>query len=379
MASEDAGTRMRGPRESVDDLPARMNLQEEEDDDFVWEEELPDLTVAAKWLAIARVHTPKIFSTSALYGDMRAAWNPARHVVWRKINGNLFTTHSSCLADWNKAMLEGPWLFRGQTLIMKEYDGVWAQIHRLPDNFLIDQTVCGMATHIGEVEEIQLRLPTGFFGEFVRVEVSIDINAKIKRFVTGKKGDERVRYQARYEKLPTFCFNCGEFGHWYEECGGGEHDESGFGWGKFVLADAFRAGHAGRGVAGPLRGRGSRGRAGGGRGRGKGKDAYNPNQSWCFNAQNQNLVNVGGRKETDRGEDEYPGNLDETHWWWCRIICKCLINAHLLRMDQAQAQYIQTRASKYQGWRDEPIGTGGGCFTACSPRSLPFMPPHASK
>ncbi|KAE8797296.1 putative disease resistance protein RGA3 [Hordeum vulgare] len=70
-----------------------------------------------------------------------------------------------------------------------------------------------MASRIGEVEEIQLRLPTGFFGEFVRVKVSIDINAKIKRFVTGKKGDERVRYQAKYEKLPTFCFNCGEFGH----------------------------------------------------------------------------------------------------------------------------------------------------------------------
>ena len=237
MEDEVPGSQRKGTKESTKDLLARLNLQEKEDDDFVWEEELPDLRSAAKWLAIARVHTPKTFSPSALYGDMRAAWNPAKTVSWRRINENLFTAQFGCLADWNKAMFEGPWLFKRQAVIMKEYDGfknpesiqldkltVWAQIHRLPDNFLIERAVRGMASRIGEVEEIQLRLPAGFFGEFVRVKVSIDINAKIKCFVTGKKGDERVRYQVKYEKLPTFCFNCGEFGHWYEKCGEGEHD-----------------------------------------------------------------------------------------------------------------------------------------------------------
>ena len=140
----------------------------------MWEEELPDLMAAAKWLAIARVHTPKTFSLSALYGDMRAAWNAAKTVSWRRINENLFTAQFGCSADWNKAMFEGPWLFKGQAVIMKEYDRfknpesiqldkltVWAQIHRLPDNFLIEPAVRGMASRIGEVEEVQLRIPTG--------------------------------------------------------------------------------------------------------------------------------------------------------------------------------------------------------------------------
>ena len=30
-------------KETTEELLARLNLQEEEDDDFVWEEELPDL------------------------------------------------------------------------------------------------------------------------------------------------------------------------------------------------------------------------------------------------------------------------------------------------------------------------------------------------
>ncbi|KAI4975085.1 hypothetical protein ZWY2020_048692 [Hordeum vulgare] len=211
---------------------------------------------------------------------MRVAWNPTRTVMWRKIKDNLLTTQFGSLGDWNKAMLEGPWIFRDHAVIMKEYDGfkkpesvaldklsVWAQIHLVPDNFLIEPTVRGLASHIGEVEEVQLKLPARFFGEFVTVRVKIDINAKIKCFVTGKKEEERLRYQVKYEKLPIFCYNCAEFGHWHEECGDGIHDESAFEWGDFVLADNVRFKPAGRGDFGTQRGRGGPGRSGG-RGRG---------------------------------------------------------------------------------------------------------------
>lgn len=100
-------------------------------------------------------------------------------------------------------------MFQGHAVIMSEYDGfkkpdtiklhklaVWAQFHRLPDNFLIEPAMRGQASRVGEVEEIQLKLPAGFFfffGEFVRVKIKLDINAKIKRFVNGKKGEERVK------------------------------------------------------------------------------------------------------------------------------------------------------------------------------------------
>ena len=49
----------------AEELLARLTLQEEEEDDFVWEEELPDLMEPAQWLAIARVHTSKTFSPNA--------------------------------------------------------------------------------------------------------------------------------------------------------------------------------------------------------------------------------------------------------------------------------------------------------------------------
>jgi hypothetical protein len=33
------------------------------------------------------------FSQSALFADMRAAWNPVKEVVWWRVDDNLFTLH----------------------------------------------------------------------------------------------------------------------------------------------------------------------------------------------------------------------------------------------------------------------------------------------
>jgi hypothetical protein len=48
-----------GGKSDVEELLGRLNLHEEEADEFVWEEEAPDPEAKAKWLAIAKVHTSR--------------------------------------------------------------------------------------------------------------------------------------------------------------------------------------------------------------------------------------------------------------------------------------------------------------------------------
>ncbi|KAE8806492.1 Superoxide-generating NADPH oxidase heavy chain subunit B [Hordeum vulgare] len=195
---------------------------------------------------------------------MKAAWNPAQVVVWRRINANLFSIQFNCLADWNKAMHQGPWDFRGMALIMAEYDGftnsekikldrleTWCQIHRLPDGVLKSKNALqNLASRIGMVEEVQVALTNGFIGEFIRVRVKLDVNKKLTRAVGITKGGEREKYLVKYEKIPTFCNACGLMGHWHEECGSGEHDQSKFEWGSFLMAPRRGRG-GGRGGRGP--------------------------------------------------------------------------------------------------------------------------------
>jgi hypothetical protein len=125
VASQGEGSGVKlAEKEDVEDLLGGLNLHGDETEDFIWEDEAEEKEIAVKWLAIARVHTSKLgFSQSALFADMRSAWNPAKEVVWRRLDDNLFTIQFNCLADWNKAMHEGPWLFREQALIIEEYDG----------------------------------------------------------------------------------------------------------------------------------------------------------------------------------------------------------------------------------------------------------------
>ncbi|KAM0872953.1 hypothetical protein ACQ4PT_038405 [Festuca glaucescens] len=204
--------------EDVGDLLGRLHLQDDEIEDFVWEDEAEEPEVQAKWLAIARVHTSKAgFSQSALFSDMRSAWNPAKDVVWRRVDNNLFTIQFNCLADWNKAINQGPWLFRNQALIIEEYDGftnpksikldrvaVWAQVHQLPDNFLKEKVIKGMCRGVGEVKEVQIKLLEGFVGSFVRIKVRLDVNKKLSRFASISKDKKKEYYQVKYEKCLIF-------------------------------------------------------------------------------------------------------------------------------------------------------------------------------
>src|SRR4051812_7087777 len=119
----DGSSNQGGDVQGAGDMLDRLTLQDDELDDLVWEEE-PDMAeVRPKWLALCRLLTSKSFSQGALIGDMKAAWNPAHPVVWRRINPNLFSIQFNCLGDWNKAMHKGPWDFNGYAVILAEYDG----------------------------------------------------------------------------------------------------------------------------------------------------------------------------------------------------------------------------------------------------------------
>ncbi|XBI91979.1 hypothetical protein VPH35_029165 [Triticum aestivum] len=230
MATQDDASRSRGKSsEDPSSLLERLHLEEDELDNLVWEEEVEEPEEKPKWLALARVLTKKSFSQGALIEDMKATWN-SREVVWHRINPNLFSIQFNCLADWNKAIHQGPWDFKEKALMIAEYDGfknpetvkldrieTWCQIHMVTDMVLKrEQFVKNMAARVGEVTDLQIVLPNGFVGEFIRARVKLDVNKKLTRFVGFTKARETKFYQVKFEKLPVFCYMCGLLGHWHE-------------------------------------------------------------------------------------------------------------------------------------------------------------------
>lgn len=117
MAEGEPSNRRSG-KEDVEDLLLRLQLHEEEGNDFVWEEEATTPEIQSKWLTITRVYTSKGFSPLGTVCCMES-----NEGCWRQVESNLYTVQFNCLGDWNTAMAMGPWLFRNQVVIIKEYDG----------------------------------------------------------------------------------------------------------------------------------------------------------------------------------------------------------------------------------------------------------------
>ena len=195
----------------VEKLMQELGLREEDLDDVVFnEKDAP--SEAVRWVALARVHTPKTYSQTWFFRNMRSAWDLAQDVKFRPLEGNLYTVQFSCLGYWERVMNDGPWHFRGDAMIIKPYDGVtkpmtikmdtieiWAQIHDVPD--LYAHLVPSLAAKVGEF--LFAEPPSqDFLGNFSRVWVRIDVSKPLKNAMSIIRETKRQIYRVKYEKLP---------------------------------------------------------------------------------------------------------------------------------------------------------------------------------
>lgn len=76
---------------NLEEAMKNMKLKDSElDDVFVGEEEISELSKAARWLAVARVNTRKPFSADAFRDTMKFAWRLANEPEIREAEDNLF-------------------------------------------------------------------------------------------------------------------------------------------------------------------------------------------------------------------------------------------------------------------------------------------------
>ncbi|KAE8794249.1 putative disease resistance protein RGA3 [Hordeum vulgare] len=127
--------------------------------------------------------------------------------------------------------------FGNSRIVLMDKITIWAQVHKLQDNYLHEQIVRGVCCNMAEVMEVHVKLLVGFVGKFVRVRLRIKVGNKITLFVSMTRDMKREWYKVKYEKLPMFCGFYGLMGHWHEECGSGEHDEDSLERADFLLVD----------------------------------------------------------------------------------------------------------------------------------------------
>jgi hypothetical protein len=171
---------------------------------------------------------------------MKYAWGLAKEVSFKAMEENLFVFQFSCLGDWRKVMEEGPWFFRGNIVLLEEYDGVtkpsivkfkklaiWARVYDLPTSFRNKKIRHQLGDKIGKTLWVESDDDVKGWRDYLCIRVNLDIDKPLTRVVYvlfGKEGKREV-FRVKYEKLPKFCAICGLIGHIESECGDGMHEK----------------------------------------------------------------------------------------------------------------------------------------------------------
>lgn len=199
---------------------------------------------------------------------MRSAWNYAKEVDFRAIKDNLFSIQFNCLGDWERVMNEGPWTFRGCSVLLAEYDGwskiesvnlytypAWIQIHDLKEKIRTGSIATQLARRARSIVKLDAASVRGS-SEGARVRVMLDVRKPLTRVVSTTLNKKKWMFRVMYEKMPIFCGVCGFVGHVTKEHGDGVHPPEAIQYPDNLIAQDFRRGSWG---------------FGGGRGRGSGR------------------------------------------------------------------------------------------------------------
>jgi hypothetical protein len=228
-----------------------LNIREDEEQGIILEADLEKMKAEALWTALAKVNFLQTFSHSVFLANMKYAWGLAREVSFKAIGENLFVFQFSCLGDWRKVMEEGPWLFRGNVVLLEKYDGVtkpstvkfkklaiWARVYDLPTCFRNEKIGHQLGDKIGDTLWVEPDNDVKGWRDYLRIRVNMDIDKPLTRiiFVSFGKEEKREVFRVKYEKLPKFCAICGLIGHTKFECGDGVHDKKAIQYGDWLSA-----------------------------------------------------------------------------------------------------------------------------------------------
>ena len=183
-------------------------------------------TIAAKFLTRRRINIEAVART------FRPLWHADKGFTIRDMGENKAIFTFKDIIDVEQVIQNGPWAYDRSLVVCKRVEAnipinevqfthsyFWVQIHGLSVLSLNQETSEAIGQTLGMVEHAPESVEDRGGGPCMRVRVLIDITKPLCR---GRKiliDDELERWVSfKYEKLPNFCYRCGQVCHGEKDC-----------------------------------------------------------------------------------------------------------------------------------------------------------------
>lgn len=189
-----------------------------------------------EWAIVGKVLTPAPVHVNTVRSAMKPAWGNPVGLKFRAIGekgDNLFVAEFRCSADMERALAGTPWMVGKYAVILQSYDErlsaseivfdrmeIWVRILNLPLGWMNQTRGSRVMSLLGPVVKMDVDVDGKASGAFLRARVAMEISKPVRRGVLLRmnRTEEPRWFQARYEKLPYYCFACGIIGHSELEC-----------------------------------------------------------------------------------------------------------------------------------------------------------------
>ena len=161
----------------------------------------------------------KLFSSKSGYADglvqtVGKIWCPREGIRCKELGNNLFLFTFLQPGGKRRAIMEGPWEFGGDLLIVVDFDGskrlkelefvsvpIWIRVFDLPLGLMNEETARRIGNKAGRFLEVDMDEDGLAVGEFLRIKVLLDIRKPLFRGVT-MEGEGWCNI--KYKFLPNF-------------------------------------------------------------------------------------------------------------------------------------------------------------------------------
>lgn len=212
---------------------ARFKLDDEEEGGISYDENAEEFSeIDDRWCLVGRFLTESPIDFQAMPHRMTALWRPGKGMYVKEVDRNRYVFQFYHEIDIARVIEGSPWTFGRFHLIferMKEGDNprmmeinkldLWVQLHGMNAGFMSQRVVTDVDNYIGKFVVSDENNFAGFWREYLRVCVTIDLKQSLKRRMKLRKSLTNWCWvNFRYEGIPMFCFICGMVGHGEKFC-----------------------------------------------------------------------------------------------------------------------------------------------------------------